>query len=324
MCTVVLIALTLVTPASPVSAADKPDVHLPLGVPVVVEDTLPPIPGYAISRRAEAAPTPENCTDGGTADSYCYRYKVHLDIPRDVQARGGVLFSLLLEWDEGRELVTNPPQLGGSLYERAVIMRVYEEPKFKDENDTETYTAASGLNSGSPSGLAVVDPNKAWYWVLVANYYGANTKFKLTLRVDDLVGSGSPIDLSAEEELPPLFDASELPAEQPSLVEPPPAATLAAPKPTAVVASPATDVVTLPSLPGLGAPDFSLDGIGASSLGEEDLTDVVLTRGPKPLPAPGDASALLLLIWLVLAPMLLLGLPVGFVWRRRREEAAAT
>ncbi|HVM09005.1 MAG TPA: hypothetical protein VM345_11110 [Acidimicrobiales bacterium] len=317
---VAMYAAVMLLGALPADAQTKPEVFLGLDQQAVINERFLPVPGYALSRRAEAAPTPENCKTGGTADVYCHLYKVNLDVPAGVKERGGYLMNASLEWDRGQE-ITNAPNFG-SLGQRQLIMRIYEEPKYRDpETNAETFTAASGLNSQSPTVLGVVDPVKPFYWVLVAIYVSDSPiDYKLTLSLTDLVGEGPPVDLSAEEELPPVFvGAPSKPAPAPSVATTP---VVVGPEPkVSITGTPAPPA--LPSLPGLGAPDFALDTIGGSALGEDDLQEIVLARGPRPLPPAGDPNAAWLAFWLIVAPLLALAFPLGFVWRRRREEAVA-
>jgi hypothetical protein len=256
---------------------------------------------------------PSHCDGDGSdptdpAGTDCDDIPITLAVPKATLATHDYLLTATLTWNEG--LTLHPPA-SASFPEHSLRAYLWQNPLpdiIKDGKDTGTHAPPSlaAVGEDPPAKLALVDPIALTYNLVITNTHEP-TNYDLTIRLDDLSGP-LPIDLSATTG-GPASNASTAAAPAKPVVSQT-ATTPAAPGFTAPTSGPA-----VPGLAGVGA-DRDLDSAGASNL---DLSSVrrALTGRKADLGPPGPASGAGLLLWLVVLPVVLLGLAAAWLARRR-------
>lgn len=174
---------------------------------------------------------------------------------------------------------------------------------------------------GEPEELSMFRP-VGRYWVVVANYLGFNTGYRLSAHYEP-----NPLPPPFEL-LEPVFDLPPLPAEEPlpelpveEADEPEPVVT--APEPAPPVAAPAPPAPPAPEptfepVPVEADPDFADfdDSDFEDALAAPPQSDVLRERRARTVAPPEPASAPSVVFWMALVPLALAA--GGGIWLARR------
>jgi len=337
-------ALTVLTlpGAGPAEAFQKPTLKMKPGQTMVFKAPSPTLEGKVLVRAAASNPT--RCRASVTArgsGEWCDSYPVEIDASDDLIKSGNLQLNATLAWTPGTTVQNcqgigncGTKEMGLALWQDPALQTFPTDPN----TPVDTATSIQGGLAGRPDTPMVVSHIGAGIcakrtdaattvpksgicrieYILAINYLGSNP-YTLTIELRDNSGAG-PVDLSAEDF--GVFDESA--SAPPPAVSSTPSAPITFPDalPTAGPTLGFTPIGTgapRVDLPGLGS-SAGFDGIGPAALPSSDLAQKIVNRGPKVLGAPGEASMLVLVLWLVLLPVGGLASFLFYVWRRRRED----
>jgi hypothetical protein len=307
-----LLGLVALAPALPVSALDQTagairvtenqTVEKDFG-PITAADPLPDLPGPA-----PALNTPGACRQA----AYCDVIPLEVVLPRTLRPADEFFVSVQLDWTTST--------LPGTDYTRPseindMDLYVWTDPA----GDAPVQESSTGT---MPEKLRLFRPSKGKYSIVVFNYRGPNTGYRLTV-------SYKPEKIVPPfESLAPDFNPPAPPAEAPALespVEPP----VAPPARPVATAAPVVTTATAPAPPPAPAapaltpvavdpdPDFSNFSdeafdrqLAAPSPG------VLAEKQVKAVGPPRPASAGSLVFWLAAVPLLLVAAGGLWLWRK--------
>jgi len=257
---------------------------------------------------------PTHCDGSDPTDpaaSDCDRIPLKLNVPKTDLGKKDFLIAIRIDWqvigtvrDVPATGDVNIHQLDAYLWQNP-IPHVITDGK---DTGTNAPPSLSSINENSPIKMALVDPPVLNWDLVITNRAGPDSDgYDLSITLQDLTGP-LPVDLSVDTLTNPPLSSSPVPAPKAASVASAPAA-----------ATPTPEAVNVPTLPGLAgvAPDSQLDAAGGAPL---DLNPVqgALARQANTLGPPGPASGLGLVLWLVVLPVVLLGL--GGAWFARRRS----
>jgi hypothetical protein len=254
--------------------------------------------------------TPDDCKTA----AWCDVIPLEVVIPPDLGEDEEFFVRVKLEW-ETQNIPSNPV----NPTTRAVNdldLYVWDDP----QGDVEQ---AMGATEQEPEELALFRPTKGRYQIVVANYLGPNTGYRLSATYKP-----EPI-IPPFESLEPVFELPPFPAEMP-VFEPP--AELSEPEPVdpvpdfsgAPVEAPPAPVVDRAPAPPLepvaveADPDFENfdDEDFADALAAPAQSDVLRERKARVVAAAEPVSAPSLVLWLAVLPLALAA--GGGFWLARR------
>ncbi|HYH51726.1 MAG TPA: hypothetical protein VEG38_19450 [Acidimicrobiia bacterium] len=318
----VLLGVLALSPAMPVSALEQSNntirvtenqtVEKEFG-PIAMANPAPPVPAAVPVPQSN---TPENCKQA----TYCDVIPLEIVLPPDFKPNDEFFVTVFLDW--------KTDQLPGVKVGEAE----YREPE--DINDLDLYVwndppaeapVQQGATKVRPEQARFFRPDKGKYSIVVFNYIGPNTGYKLRVeyKKEDIV---PPFEL-----LPPEFNPVAIPPqpfEPPVELTEPEAPTLpidtsefAAPTDTT---PPAPPVETKPSplTPVAIDPDPDFTDFADDEFDEQlaaPSSDVLQEKQVKAVGPPEPASTTSLVFWLAIVPILLLA--GGGIWLSRKGSA---
>lgn len=252
--------------------------------------------------------TPEDCKTA----AWCDVIPLEVVTPPDLANEEEFFVRVKLEW-ETRNIPGNPVTPDTRAL-NDLDLYVWDEPEGEVE-------LAMGATEQEPEELALFRPTKGRYQIVVANYLGPNTGYRLTATYKP-----EPI-IPPFESLEPIFELPPLPAEAPVFEmpaeepEPEPVAPLPDFSGLPVEAPPAPAVEPAPSLEPVAVeadPDFEDfdDSEFADALAAPPQSDVLQERKTRAVAPPEPASAPMVVLWMAVLP-LALAAGTGF-WLTRR------
>lgn len=252
---------------------------------------------------------PEDCK----TMPYCDVIPLEVVIPADLASDEEFFVRVKLEW-ETSDIPANPAT-GGTRAVNDLDLYVWDEP----QGDMEL---AMGATEEEPEELALFRPTKGRYQIVVVNYLGPNTGYRLTATYKP-----EPI-VPPFESLEPVFELPPLPVEAP-VPEPPvelPEPELAPPPdlsglPVEAPPAPAVEPAPAPPLEPVAVeadPDFENfdDSEFADALAAPAQSNVLRERKARVVAAAKPASAPSLVLWLAVLPLAVAA--GGGFWLARR------
>ncbi len=254
--------------------------------------------------------TPEDCK----AAPWCDVIPLEIVTPAQLGPDQEFFVKVKLEWET--QNIPSNPAMATNRAVNDLDLYVWDDP----QGDVEL---AMGASEQEPEELALFRPTAGHYQIVVANYLGPNTGYRLTATYKP-----EPI-IPPFESLEPVFELPPLPTEAP-VFEPP--AEVTGPEPAEApadfsgtpVEAPPAPVVTTPPGPNLepvaveADPDFENfdDSAFADALAAPVASDVLKERKARVVAPPEPASAPSVVFWMAVLP---LGLAAGGgFWLARR------
>jgi hypothetical protein len=316
----VLLGVLALSPAMPVSALDQAANAIRITENQKVEKEFGPIPAQnpapGLPAPAPKLNTPEACKQ----QPFCDVIPLEVVLPPTLKRRDEFFVRVTLEWKTDR---IDGVSAGG-----------HEYVKPTDVNDLDLYVwddpigeqpANQAATATTPETLRLFRPSKGKYSIVVFNYAGPNTGYKLTVeyrpeRIESPYESLVP-DFTAPVEAPP--EPFVAPIEEPEA------------PPVLPIDTSGADVtpVTVPPAPPAEAPPAALTPVAidpdpdftnfADDAFDDQFaaptTDVLTEKQVKAVGPPKPASAGSLIFWLAIVPLLLLG--VGGIWLSKKGSA---
>ena len=314
-----LLGVLALSPALPVSALDQAAHTIRITENQKVEKEFGPIPAQnplpGLPAPAPKLNTPEACKQ----QPFCDVIPLEVVLPPTLKKGDEFFVRVTLEWKTER---VQGVSAGG-----------HEYVKPTDVNDLDLYVwddpigeepANQSATATQPESLRLFRPSKGKYSIVVFNYAGPNTGYKLTVEYrpehivppfESLAPEFAPVEAPPEPfvapvqepEAPPVLPIDTSGADVTATTLPP------AP-PAEAPPTPLTPVVIDPD------PDFTRF---ADDAFDEQFaappTDVLTEKQVKAIGPPKPASATSLLFWLAIVPLLLLG--AGGMWLSKKGSA---
>jgi hypothetical protein len=311
--TAVLLALLSLTPALPVSALDQAANTIRVTENQTVEKDFPPLasaePLPGLPSPAPRLNTPDRCRQA----TYCDTIPLEVVLPPTLKPSDEFFVSVALEWKTQAlpaTAYTKPQQLND------LDLYVWEDPQ------TDMPIQQSSTDA-QPEQLRLFRPAKSKYSIVVFNYLGANTGYKLRVTYkpekivppfESLAPDFNPVATPPVPTVAPVEESQPptvLPIDTSGQAETP--TTAPAPPPEAKPA-PLTPVIVNPD------PDFTnfADDAFDQQLAAP-TTDVLTEKQVKAVGPPKPASTSSLVFWLAIVPLLLVA-AAGF-WLSRKGSA---
>ena len=317
----VLLGLLALSPAMPVSALDQANNTIRVTENQTVEKDYGPM---AMPNPAPGAPapapklnTPENCRQA----TYCDVIPLEVVLPPTLQASDEFFVTVSLDWKTDR---VEGVSAGGNEY-----------VKPQDANDLDLYVwddpageepAQLSATAARPEAARLFRPAKGKYSIVVFNYMGPNTGYRLKVeyKPENIV---PPFEL-----LPPEFSpvaTPPTPFEPPVELPEPEAPTLPIDTSEVVIETPPT---TAPAPPAEAAPpplapvaidpDPDFTNFADDAFDEQlaaPSTDVLAEKQVRAVGPPEPASTTSLVFWLAVVPLLLVA--AGGLWLSKKGSA---
>ncbi len=311
--TAALLGLLALTPALPVSALDQSanairvtenqTVAKDFG-PITAADPLPD-PGSP----APPLNTPAACRQA----AYCDVIPLEVVLPPTLQPADEFFVSVQLDWTTST--------LPGTDYTRPTEINDMDLYVWTDPAGEEPVQYSS--TGAMPEKLRLFRPSKGKYSIVVFNYRGANTGYRVTV-------SYTPEKIVPPfESLAPGFNPPAPPVEGPAVVppiEPPdasPATPVAAPAPvvppTTAPAPPKAEAAAPALTPVAVDPDPDFSNFSDKAFDQQlaaPASDVLKEKQVKAVGPPEPASAGSLVFWLAGVPLLLVAAGGLWLWRK--------
>jgi hypothetical protein len=310
-----LLGLLALTPAMPVSALDQAASTIRVTENQTVEKDFPPLASAQPLPISPPSPvpklnTPERCKQA----TYCDVIPLDVVLPPTLKPADEFFVSVTLEWQTSSlpaTAYTKPQEIND------LDLYVWNDPA-ADEPVQHSATDAE------PEQLRLFRPSKGKYSIVVFNYLGPNTGYKLKVSYkpekivppfESLAPDFNPVATPAAPYQPPV-DLSDTPPALPIDTSPPatPPTTLPPPPQEAKPPAPLTPVAVDPD------PDFSNfnDNAFDQQLAAPS-TDVLKEKQARAVGPPKPASAGSLIFWLAVVPFLLVA--AGGIWLSRKGSA---
>lgn len=314
-----LLGVLALSPAMPVSALDQAANTIRITENQKVEKEFAPIPGMNPLPVAPPAPAPKlNTPEQCKQQSYCDVIPLEVVLPPTLKPADEFFVSVGLEWKTER---IEGVSAGGNDYVKPT-----------DVNDMDLYVwddpmgeqpIVHSATAKIPEDLRLFRPSKGKYSIVVFNYSGPNTGYKLTVEYkpesivppfESLAPDFLPIETPPTPFEPPVEDLApvELPIDTSGqdftpVTQPPAPPAESAPAPlTPVVIDPDPDFTNF-------ADDAFDEQLAAPT------TDVLTEKQVKAVGPPKPASGASLIFWLAIVPLLLLG--GGGFWLSKKGSA---
>ena len=307
-----LVVAAMSGPATPSSALEQAP-GLTVAENQTVAQEYQPIPIFN--------PAPDNDATGSNMSpdvcktaAWCDVVPLEVVVPAGLGSEDEFFVRVKLEWETNK--VPGNPLMQGTRTVNDLDLSVWDDPQGEME-------LAMGASELEPEELTLFRPTKGRYQLVVTNYLGPNTGYRLTATY-----KAEPI-IPPFESLEPIFELPPLPAEAPAF-EPPaeeaePEEAEAPPDfsgfPLETPTTPAVDPT--PAMPlepvAVGAdPDFEDfdDSEFTDALAAPVGNDVLQERKARSVGPPEPASAPMVVLWMAVLPLALFG-GAGF-WLARR------
>jgi hypothetical protein len=315
----VLLGLLALSPAMPVSALDQAASGFRIGENQKVEKEFAPIPGQnplpGLPAPAPKLNTPETCKQA----AFCDVIPLEVVLPPTLKPSDEFFVSVTLDWKTDR---IDGVSAGGNEYVKPA-----------DVNDLDMYVwndpvgeapVQQSSTATHPETLRLFRPSKSKYSIVVFNYAGPNTGYKLTVeyRPEHIVPPFESLapELNAVATPPEPFVA---PAEEP---QGPPVLPIdssgADVTPPTVPPAPPAESKPAPLTPVAVDPDPDFTNFADDAFDQQlaaPTTDVLTEKQVKAVGPPKPASATSLVFWLAILPLLLLA--GGGIWLSKKGSA---
>lgn len=315
--TAVMLALLALSPAMPVSALDQGANTIRVSENQTVEKefgplaAMNPLPG--LPNPAPKLNTPEACRQA----TYCDVIPLEVVLPPTLTKSDEFFVTVQLEWQTSQAPGVDP----------------YTKPQ--DVNDLDLYVwddpvAETGMpaqmssTAAQPEKLRLFRPSKGKYSIVVFNYIGPNTGYKLKVeyKPEAIVPPFESLapEFNAPFTVPESFEPPvELPDAPPTL----PIDTSGVGETPPVTAPPPPVEITPPALTPVAIdPDPDFTNFADDAFDEQlaaPTTDVLTEKQVKAVAPPKPASTSSLVFWLAIVPMLLVA-AAGF-WLSKKGSA---
>ena len=313
-----LFGLLALSPAMPVSALDQAANTIRVTENQTVEKDFGPIssaePLPGLPSPAPRLNTPDRCKQA----TYCDVIPLEVVLPPTLKPSDEFFVTVTLDWKTS----TLPGvSAGGHDYTRAQEVNDLDLYVWTDPAGDEPVQQSS--TDTTPEKLRLFRPSKGKYSIVVFNYMGPNTGYKLTVsyKPEKIV----PPFESLAPDFNPVATPSvpfEAPVEQP---EAPPALPIdtSAPVVTTTTAPvPPKEVTPAPLTPVAVDPDPDFTNFSDDAFDKQlaaPSTDVLREKQVKALGPPKPASSTSLVFWLAVVPLLLVA--AGGIWLSRKGSA---
>lgn len=297
----VLLGLLALSPAMPVSALDQAAGAIRITENQTVEKSFPPLASFN-PLPGLPAPAPKfNAPDTCKQATYCDVIPLEVVLPPTLKPSDEFFVSVSVQWETQQVPKTDytTPQDVNDL-----DLYVWNDPV--DEKGMPAQASATATN---PEQLRLFRPSKGKYSIVVFNYTGPNTGYKL--KVEYKPESIIPPFESLAPELNPVA-TPPMPYEPPVELTEPEQPTL--PIDTSVVETPATppappaEAPPTPLTPVAIDPDPDFTNFADDAFDEQlaaPTTDVLTEKQVKSVGPPKPASTSSLVFWLAIVPLLL-------------------
>ena len=317
----VLLGVLALSPAMPVSALDQPGGAIQITENQKVEKEFGPIPaqnpvpGGVLPAPVPKFNTPEMCKQ----QPFCDVIPLEVVLPPTLKPADEFFVSIALDWKTER---IDGVSAGG---------HDYVSPT--DVNDMDLYVwddpvgeepAQQSATGKVPEDLRLFRPSKGKYSIVVFNFTGPNTGYKLTVeyKPESIV---PPFESLAPEftpgETPPV--PFEPPVELPEETPAPPIDTSGADvTPPALPPAPPAEAAPAPLTPVMIEPDPDFTNFADDAFDEQlaaPTTDVLIEKQVKAVGPPKPASAGSLVFWLAIVPILLVA--AAGIWLSKKGSA---
>jgi hypothetical protein len=319
---VVALALALAgisVPSSPVGALDQSAATIRVAENQTVEKEFGPIPGQkpvGVPAPAPSLDTPDDCKQA----TYCDVIPLEVVVPATLAPADEFFVSVELSW--ATENIPSTPATPTTAV-NDMDLYVWDNP----QGDEAVAVSAKGQQ---PETLRLYRPTKGKYQIVVVNFAGPNTGYKLKLAYKPEV-IPQPFESLEPSFTPPAAPVAE-PAPAPPPVDlsdvpepPPPPAPAAAPAaPAAPVAAPppapaAPKLEPVPVEPDADFARFSDSDFDQALAAGPPNQDVLRQRQARAVGPVEPASAASLLFWLAAVPLALV--VMGGLWLARKGSA---
>ena len=255
--------------------------------------------------------TPEDCRTA----AWCDVIPFEVVTPPDLAPEDEFFVRVKLEW-ETSNIPASPATDNETRAVNDLDLYVWDEPEGEVE-------VAMGATEQEPEELALFRPTKGRYQIVVANYLGPNTGYRLTATYKP-----EPI-IPPFESLEPVFELPPLPSEAP--VFEPPAELPDEPEPVETPPDFSGVPVEAPPVAAAPAPPPPLEPVAveadpdfedfddsefADALAAPVQSDVLRERKTRAVAPPEPASAPMVVLWMAVLPLALAG--GGGLWLARR------
>ena len=313
-----MLGLLALTPAMPVSALDQAANTIRVTENQTVEKDYGPI-GSAEPLPGLPSPAPKlNTPDRCKQATYCDLIPLEVVLPPTLKPSDEFFVTVTLDW---KTSTVPPVSAGGHDYTKAqevndLDLYVWTDPAGDDP-------VQQSATDTAPEKLRLFRPAKGKYSIVVFNYMGPNTGYKLTVSYkpekivppfESLAPDFNPVATPAVPYTPPvdLSDTPSLPID--TSAAPTTSTTLPPPPQEAKPPAPLTPVAVDPD------PDFS--NFNDSAFDQQlaaPTTDVLKQKEAKAIGPPKPASGASLVFWLAIVPLLLMA--AGGLWLSRKGSA---
>src|SRR5581483_1799828 len=316
---VAALGLLALTPAMPVSALDQQANAIRVAENQTVEKDFGPIgsaaPVPGLPSPAPPLNTPERCKQA----TYCDVIPLEVVLPPTLRPSDEFFVTVTLDWKTS----TLPPvSAGGHDYSKAQEVNDLDLYVWTDPAGTDPVQLSA--TDTNPEQLRLFRPTKGKYSIVVFNYLGPNTGYRVTVSYkpekivppfESLAPDFNPVATPAAPYEPPV-DLSGGPEALPIDTSPGPTPPTTLPPPPAEAKAPAP----LASVPVEPDPDFSnfTDGAFDQQLAAPS-TDVLKEKEVKAVGPPKPASGTSLVFWLAVVPLLLMA--AGGLWLSKKGSA---
>jgi hypothetical protein len=311
----VLLGLLALSPAMPVSALDQSANTVRVTENQTVEKSFAPLASFnplpGLPAPAPKLSTPETCKQA----TYCDVIPLEVVLPPTLKPSDEFFVTVSVQWETQQVPKTDytKPQDVNDL-----DLYVWNDPV--DEKGMPAQVSGTATN---PESLRLFRPSKGKYSIVVFNYMGPNTGYKLKVeyKPESII---PPFEFLAPEFNPVATPPA--PYEQPVELTDPEQPTL--PIDTSVVETPTTppappaEAPPTPLTPVAIDPDPDFTNFADDAFDEQlaaPTTDVLTEKQVKSVGPPKPASTSSLIFWLAVVPLLLLA-GAGF-WLSKKGSA---
>lgn len=317
----VLLGVLALSPAMPVSALDQAANAIRVTENQKVEKEFGPIAGQnPLPGLPDPAPklnTPETCKQ----QSFCDVIPLEIVLPPTLTPADEFFVTVALEWKTER---IDGISAGGHDYINPTDVNDMDLYVWDDPIGEEVQPVQQSATATNPEKVRIFRPTKGKYSIVVFNYIGPNTGYKLTVEYkpesivppfESLAPGFQPI-----EETPPA--PSEPPVEPEAPVEMPADTSGEDFTPVTQPPAPPAESAPAPLTPVVIDPDPDFTNFADDAFDEQlaaPTTDVLTEKQVKAVGPPKPASTESLVFWLAIVPLLLLA--GGGIWLSKKGSA---
>lgn len=317
----VLLGVLALSPAMPVSALDQAAHAIRVTENQKVEKEFGPIAGQnPLPGLPDPAPklnTPETCKQ----QSFCDVIPLEVVLPPTLKPADEFFVSVALEWKTQR---IDGISAGGHDYVNPTDVNDMDLYVWDDPVGEEGLPVQQSATATNPEQVRIFRPSKGKYSIVVFNYVGPNTGYKLTVeyKPESIV---PPFESLAPDFQPPIETPPtpfEPPVEDLGPVEMPADTSGQDFTPVTQPSAPPAESAPAPLTPVVIEPDPDFTNFADDAFDEQlaaPTTDVLTEKQVKAVGPPKPASFESLVFWLAIVPLLLLA--GGGIWLSKKGSA---